>query len=142
MQPDFWVFLQNNIFLVAVCVVSGVMLLLPLLQKVSAGGMKEVSVQEAVQLINRRDAIVVDVRDSGEYAAGHVPNARHIPAAELEKRSKELEKFKDKPVVVVCRTGSRSASACGSLRKLGFQEVFPLKGGVLGWTQASMPLEK
>ncbi len=142
MQPDFFAFLQNNIFLVAVTVVSGVMLIWPLLQKVAVGGMKEVSVPQAVQLINRRDAIVLDVRDAAEYATGHVPNARHIPAAELEKRLKELQKFKDKPVVVVCRSGTRSASACGTLRKLGFQEVFPLKGGVLAWTQASMPLEK
>lgn len=141
MQPDFWVFLQNNIFLVAVCLVSGGMLLWPLVQKLATGA-KEVSVQQAVQLINRRDAIVLDVRDASEFASGHLPHARHIPAAELEKRVKELEKFKNKPVVITCRSGSRAASACGTLRKHGFQEVFPLKGGVLGWTQASMPLEK
>ncbi len=141
MQPDFLVFLQNNIFLVAVCLVSGGLLLWPLMQKVAVGA-KDVSVQQAVQLINRRDAIVLDVRDATEFASGHVPNARHIPAAELEKRLKELDKFKEKPVVVICRSGTRSASACGTLRKNGFQEVFPLKGGVLGWTQASMPLEK
>jgi rhodanese-related sulfurtransferase len=141
MQPVIWVFLQNNIFLVAVCLVSGAMLVWPLIQKVMVGA-KDVSVQQAVQLINRRDAIVLDVRDAAEFQSGHVPNARHIPAAEMEKRLKELDKFKQRPLVVVCRSGPRAASACALLRKNGFAEVFTLKGGILGWTQASMPLEK
>lgn len=141
MQPDIWVFLQKNIFLVAVCLISGIMLLWPFLQRLRAGG-KEVSVQEAVQLINRRDAVVLDVRDAAEYGSGHIPNARNIPAAEVGKRLKELEKFKQRPVIVVCRTGPRAAAACAELRKNGFQEVFPLKGGVAGWQQASLPLEK
>jgi len=141
MQPDIWVFLQNNIFLVAVCLVSGAMLVWPLIQKVMVGA-KDVSVQQAVQLINRRDAIVLDVRDAAEFQSGHVPNARHIPVAEMEKRLKELDKFKQRPLVVVCRSGPRAASACALLRKNGFAEVFTLKGGILGWSQASMPLEK
>lgn len=142
MQPDIWVFLQKNIFLVAVCLVSGIMLMWPLIQRMTAGGSKEVSVQEAVQLINRRDALVLDVRDATEYASGHIANARHIPAAEVGKRIAELEKAKQRPVIVACRTGARAAAACGVLRKNGFQEVFTLKGGVLGWQQASLPLEK
>lgn len=141
MQPDFWLFLQNNIFLVAVCLVSGVMLLWPLVQKVTAGG-KEISVVEAVQMINRRDAVVLDVRDDGEYAGGHVPNSRHIPLAELGKRLKELDKLKGRPLVVMCRSGTRAGTACALLRKNGFEEVFPLRGGLLGWQQAAMPVEK
>ncbi|RPI47635.1 MAG: rhodanese-like domain-containing protein [Betaproteobacteria bacterium] len=141
MQPDIFVFLQNNIFLVAVCLISGGMLLWPMIQKATAGG-KEVSVQQAVQLINRRDALVLDVRDASEFESGHIPNARHVPAADLEKRVKELEKFKQRPVIVSCRSGSRSIAACSALRKNGFQEVFSLKGGILGWQQASLPLEK
>jgi rhodanese-related sulfurtransferase len=65
-----------------------------------------------------------------------------MPVAEMEKRAKEIEKFKQRPVIVICRSGTRSVSACGALRKNGFQEVFALKGGILGWQQASMPLEK
>jgi rhodanese-related sulfurtransferase len=141
MQPDIWVFLQKNIFLVAVCVVSGIMLLRPLIQRLMTGG-REISVQEAVQLINRRDAVVLDVRDASEYASGHIPNARHVPVGEIEKRLKELEKLKQRPVIVVCRSGSRAAAACALLKKNGFAEVFPLKGGVLSWQQASLPLEK
>jgi len=141
MQPDFWVFLQNNIFLVAVTLVSGGMLIWPLVQRAGAGG-KEVSVPQAVQLINRRDALVLDIRDTADFESGHVTNSRHIPAADVEKRVKELEKFKQKPIIVICRSGTRSASVGNVLRKNGFEEVFSLKGGVLGWTQASMPLEK
>ncbi len=141
MQPDIWDFLQKNIFLIAVCLVSGIMLFWPMVQRLAAGG-KEVSVPEAVQLINRREAIVLDVRDAAEYASGHIPNARHVPVGELGKRLKELEKFKQRPVIVACRSGTRAAGACAVLRKNGFQEVFSLKGGVLGWQQASMPVEK
>jgi rhodanese-related sulfurtransferase len=141
MQPDILAFLQKNIFLVAVCLLSGGMLLWPLLQKARTGA-KEVSVPQAVQLINRRDAVVLDVRDTAEFDAGHIPNARHIPLAEVEKRLKELEKFKQRPVIVSCRSGTRAGAACGVLRKHGFAEVFALKGGILGWQQATMPLEK
>ena len=97
---------------------------------------------QAVQLINRRDAVILDVGDASEFAAGHLPNARHIPAAEIDKRIKEIEKLKERPIAVSCRNGNRSATACGVLRKNGFAEVFALKGGILAWQQASMPIEK
>ena len=139
MPPDILAFLQNNIFLVAVCLLSGAMLLWPYVQKLSAGG-KEISVPQAVQLINRRDAVVIDVREASEFETGHIPNARHIPAGEVEKRVKELEKFKQRPIIV--SGGARAISTCGVLRKQGFSEVFALKGGIAGWQQASMPLEK
>jgi rhodanese-related sulfurtransferase len=141
MQPDIFDFLQKTIFLVAVMLVSGGMLLWPLVQR-GRFGTKDVSVHEAVQLINRRDAIVLDVRDAEEYAAGHIPNARHVPVADMEKRWKELEKLKQRPVIVSCRSGTRAATAAAVLRKNGFAEVFPLKGGMQGWQQANMPVEK
>ena len=141
MPVDVWVFAEKNLFLVIVCVVSGAMLLWPLVQRLMTGG-KDVTVQEAVQLINRRDAIVLDVRNASEYAAGHIPNARHIPAGEIEKRLKELDKLKSRPIVVSDQSGNRAAAACATLKKNGFAEVFPLKGGVLGWQQAAMPIEK
>ncbi|MGH8663026.1 MAG: rhodanese-like domain-containing protein [Burkholderiales bacterium] len=143
MQPDIWVFLQKNIFLVAVALISGAMLMWPLIQRLTTGGgSREVSVQQAVQLINRRDAVVLDVRDAQEYASGHIANARHIPAGEVGKRIAELDKVKQRPVIVACRTGARAAAACALLRKSGFAEVFALKGGIVGWQQASLPLEK
>jgi rhodanese-related sulfurtransferase len=142
MQPDILVFLQKNIFLVAVTLISGAMLLWPLIQRLATGGSKEVSVQQAVQLINRRDAVVLDVRDAQEYGSGHIANARHIPAADVGKRIAELDKVKQRPVIVACRTGARAGAACALLRKNGFTEVFALKGGIVGWQQASLPLEK
>jgi len=138
---DIWVFVQKNIFLVGVCVASGAMLLWPLITRAVSGG-GDVSALEAVQLINRRDAIVLDVRDAADYAAGHIANARHIPAAEIAKRADELSKFRERPILVSCQSGTRAAGAASQLRKLGFKEVFPLKGGVLGWQQASLPLER
>jgi rhodanese-related sulfurtransferase len=95
-----------------------------------------------VQLINRRDALVLDVRDKGEFAAGHIPNARNIPMPELSGRLRELEKFKARPIVINCQSGMRSASVCGLLRKNGFNEVFTLRGGLNGWVEASLPVEK
>ena len=103
---DYWVFLQKNFFLVAVAVVSGAMLIWPLLARLVSPG-KGVSALELVQLINRRDAIVVDVRDPAEYAAGHIPNARHIPLAQLAARAKELDRYKSRPIVLSCRSGNR-----------------------------------
>ena len=141
MPVDVWVFIEKNLFLVIVCVVSGAMILWPLVQRLMTGG-KDVTVQEAVQLINRRDAVVLDVRNASEFAAGHIPNARHIPAGEIEKRLKELDKLKSRPIVVSDQSGNRAAAACALLKKNGFAEVFPLKGGVLGWQQAAMPIEK
>jgi rhodanese-related sulfurtransferase len=141
MPVDIFVFIQKNLLLATVCVVSLVMLLWPFIQGALTGA-KDVSVPQAVQLINRRDALVLDVRDASEYASGHAPHSRHIPMGEIDKRLKELERFKQRPIVVMCRSGNRAGSACAVLKKNGFAEAVALKGGVLAWQQASMPIEK
>jgi rhodanese-related sulfurtransferase len=141
---QFLIFLQKNPFnllLFGAAVISGTMLIWPILSRLMRPG-NEVGPIEAVQLINRRDAVVIDVRDSSEFATGHIANARHIPEAEIANRIRELEKFKSRPIVVSCRTGSRSVIASGLLRKNGFNEVFSLRGGIAAWQQASMPLER
>jgi len=97
---------------------------------------------EAVQLMNRKDAVVVDVREQGEFSSGHIVGAKHFPLASLEKRSGELKKFAKKPIVVVCASGARSRSACATLKKSGFEEVYLLAGGIGAWQQASLPVEK
>ena len=143
-MEQFFVFLQKspfNMLLLGLAVVSGGMLIFPLLtrgMRVSA----EVGPADAVMLINRKDAVVLDVRDTAEFAGGHITNARHIPEKQLEQRMKELEKLKNKPVIVSCATGRRSAAAADSLRKQGFVEVVALRGGISAWLQAGMPLEK
>ena len=97
---------------------------------------------EAVQLINRRDAVVIDVRDAASYKSGHITNARHVPEADLDARMKELEKVKTKPVIVSCARGNTSLKVAERLRKAGFNEVRSLRGGITAWQQANMPLEK
>ncbi len=122
--------------------VSGGMLLWPLVDRLFGGSVPQVGAAEAVQLINRRDALVLDVRDSADFSSGHLPNARHIPFAELDGRMREIEKLKSRPVIVTCSTGMRSATVCSTLKKHGFSEVQVLRDGVRGWIEASLPLEK
>ena len=134
-------FVENNIWLILLAAVSGFMLLAPNLGA-RLRGIKEVGVMEATQLINHRDAVVVDVREDKEYFSGHIPQSKHIPLGELKVRLRDLEKFKGKPLVIGCRSGNRSMGACGILKKHGFEEVYNLKGGIIAWEQANMPVEK
>ena len=133
-------FLQQNWYWAALAVVSGGWLLVETLR--SRGDKSSISPVEATLLINREDAVVIDVRDQGEYAQGHIPNARHLPLGDIARRSGELEKFKSRPIVVSDRTGARAASVTGVLRKNGFGEAVALRGGVTAWQQANLPLEK
>ena len=143
-MEQFLVFLQKspfNMVLFGLALASGGMLLWPLVSRPFRAS-HEVSAFEAVQLINRRDAVVLDVRAAGEYAAGHIANARHIQEAQLAERVKELEKFRSRPIIVSCGAGTRAPAVTGTLRKQGFAEVFALRGGISAWQQASLPLEK
>lgn len=132
-------FILDNIWLVLLALASGAMLLWP---QLLGGAKKQVGTLEATQLINRNDAVIVDVREDSEFAQGHIPNAKHIPLRQLPSRLKELEKFKAKPIIVNCRSGNRSAKACGILNKHGFENVHNLAGGITAWAQAGLPLEK
>jgi rhodanese-related sulfurtransferase len=134
-------FIINNIALVALFLASGVMLLWPEIQR-AMGGANEIGTLEATRLMNQGSTLVLDIRDAPEYASGHVPKARHIPMGELSKRVDEIGKYKDKAVIVTCRTGSRSGAASRFLRKAGFNTVYQLKGGLAAWQQASLPVEK
>ena len=134
-------FVMNNIWLVLAAAVSGAMLIWPLINR-RLSGVAEVGALEAVQLLNRKDAIMIDVREPAEFNAGHAPNARNIPLAQLDKRIGELGKFKNRPAVVVCQTGAKSHAATAVLKKAGFAEVVVLAGGIGAWQQANMPVEK
>jgi len=133
-------FLTENIFLSAIAFVSGAMLVWPLVRRGAAGA--SVGTLEATMLINQKDAIVIDVREPGEFAQTHILNSRNVPLGEIEARIKELERFKDKPVIVSCATGNRSGSAASVLRKHGFTNVVNLAGGVAAWQQAGLPTGK
>ncbi len=132
-------FIQQNLIWVALAAISGGMLIW---QIVSNAGINRISANEATLLINRQDAAVVDVRETAEWSAGHIPSARHIALGHLEKRLSELDKFKQKPVIVVCASGNRSAQGCRILKKAGFEQVYNLGGGMHAWTDAGLPVSK
>jgi rhodanese-related sulfurtransferase len=119
---------------------SGAMLLWPLVTGRSAG--PGVSPMQATLMINREDATVIDVREAAEFAAGHIPNSRHIPLAKLDERVGELARLKDKAIIVNCASGSRAGGACATLRKHGFTKVVRLAGGLSAWDQAGLPVTK
>mgnify|MGYP001054254899 CR=1 FL=1 len=96
----------------------------------------------ATMLINQKDAAVVDVRPAADYAKGHIINAVNVPMNGFKNQTAALGKFKDKPVIVTCRSGAQSQGACSLLRKSGFPEVYNLKGGILAWESANLPLTR
>jgi rhodanese-related sulfurtransferase len=133
-------FVRNNLLLFAVACISGGMLLWPLLRR-STGG-PWVDPLQATHLINREDALVLDVREPGEFGAGHVLGAKNLPIARLDAPVPEIAKRKDKPVVVYCDGGERSAKALVLLKKQGFTRAANLSGGLKAWQQAGLPVEK
>lgn len=132
-------FIKSNALLIGLALGSAIMLLMPMFKR-SAGGVPSVSPAEAVTLINRTNAVVLDVRDDAEFASGHIADAMHIPVADLANRLGELKKYKTKPVLVNCQRGARSAKACDILRKAEFTQVHNLHGGLDAWQQAKLPL--
>src|SRR5574343_1269223 len=132
-------FVTQNVLLVSLVVVSGLSLLWPAFARPSGNG---VNPGEATLLINREDAVIIDVREPDEYAAGHLPESRNIPAGKLEERVGELEKYKDTPLILVCQSGARSAGSCARLGKLGFAKTHNLAGGVGAWVEAGLPIRK
>ncbi len=134
-------FVTNNIFPISIAFISGTMLLWSVFGN-RFRGVKEVNSAEALQLINHKDAFVLDVRDPNEYSDGHVLNSTLIPLGTLKARLDELEKYRDQPMVVVCRSGSRSGTACAILAKQGYTQVYNLAGGMLAWQRNNLPVEK
>ena len=132
-------FINQNILLISIVVVSGLGLLWPMFARPSGNS---VNPGEATLLINREDAIVVDVREADEFAGGHLPDARNIPGSKLAERISEIDKYKDKPVIVCCATGMRSNKACAELKKNGFSRINNLAGGVDAWVGAGYPIKK
>jgi len=118
--------------------VSGGLLLWPMLQRGAQGG--AISANEAVRLINREKAVVIDVCEPEEYAAGHAAGARNVPLATLE-GSKGLPGNKTLPLVVVCASGARATRAVGQLRKAGYANAQALAGGLKAWREANLPVE-
>jgi rhodanese-related sulfurtransferase len=131
-------FLQDNWMLVSLVVVSGAMLIWSFIGA-KLSGIEQADTLKATRLYND-DALVLDVREDKEFAAGHIPKAKHIPLGQLAGRLNELDKFKNKPVLVTCRSGNRSARACGMLKKAGFETVYNHAGGIIAWERANLPV--
>ena len=104
------------------------------------GGVKSVSPYQATQLLNGGEAMFVDVRDDAEFKKGHVLEATNIPLSALDQRLHELEKYKDKDVVIYCDSGMRSQKAGAKLKKNGFSKMHTMAGGLAAWEKSSLPL--
>lgn len=133
-------FFIENWILIAVAFAAGAMLVWP---AVSAGGRAgSLKPTEAVMLMNRDKAVVVDVCEAAEFAAGHVIGAKHVPLADLETKLPSTVKNKATPVILVCATGARSNRALAIAKKLGYENAHSLSGGMGAWRAASLPVEK
>lgn len=132
-------FVINNWVLFAVAFASGALLLWPMVQGGGGGGL---TATQAVQLINREKAVVVDVCEAEEFAQGHIGGARNIPLNQLEQRLPEAVKNKALPVLLVCASGARANRALGTAKKLGYEKAQVLGGGMKSWKDANLPVEK
>ena len=129
-------FIGNHPYLVGA---FAVLVALFVRNEVARGG-RAVTPQELVNLVNRDGAVVVDVRDANEFSQGHIVDAINVPHTALTNRLCELEKYKEKPVVLACKMGQHAGSAGTTLRKAGFQHIVRLKGGVAEWRNQNLPV--
>jgi rhodanese-related sulfurtransferase len=132
-------FLLEHWYLVLTALVSGGLLLWPALSR--SGGEHRVSTAEAVRLINREKAVLIDVSEPAEYAAGHAGPARNIPFGQIE-TSKDLPSNKTLPLLLICPNGARAQRAAALLRKRGHEKVHAVTGGLAAWREAQLPVEK
>ncbi|HWI82855.1 rhodanese-like domain-containing protein [Ramlibacter sp.] len=132
-------FIIDNWMLISVALVSGAMLVWPAIQGSAGGGL---TAANAVQLINRERAVVVDVCSPEEFAGGHVGGARNVPLGQLEQRLPEVVKNKTVPLILVCASGARASRAAGVAKKLGYEQAQVLAGGMKAWKEANLPVEK
>ena len=136
---DLFPFLQQNWALVLIALVSGALLMWP---GIAAGTRSGLSPNDAVQLINREKAVVVDVSEDQEFAAGHIAGARNIPVNQLEQRLPEVVKNKSLPLILVCARGARAQRCLAQAKTLGYEKAVVLGGGLQAWKEANLPVEK
>jgi rhodanese-related sulfurtransferase len=134
-------FLLDNLFTLSITLISGYMLFWSYFGN-RILGVKEADTLQAMNLINRNDALLIDVREQSEYDSGHIINSKLFPAGKLKERVGELEKYRERPIILVCRSGARATPIASWLGKQGFGQVYLLSGGVLAWQKAKLPLEK
>lgn len=132
-------FIIENWYLILLALASGAMLLWPVL---AGGGASGLSTADAVQLINRQKAVVVDVCGPEEYAEGHVSGAKNVPLAQLQERLPTVVKNKSVPIIMVCSRGARARRAAIMAKQVGYDNAQALAGGLGAWREANLPVEK
>jgi rhodanese-related sulfurtransferase len=139
-MQQFLEYAQHHALLVtAAFILAGMVLVYEL--RLREQSTRSLSCLQAVRMINN-GALIIDVRGKDDYEAGHIGEARHVPAAEVTAQAAELKKWRDKPIVTYCETGEKSAKAASELVKLGFAHAFNLAGGLERWRRDNMPLIK
>lgn len=135
-------FFQANIWLTAAWVILFIAVVVTSI-RASINGIKKVNHQQATMMMNRDDAVVLDVRGDGEYKKGHILGSKLVPLSKFKNNDlASIEKYKDTPIVVVCNSGMTSNQACQMLQKLGFNDLYNLQGGITEWRNANLPLTK
>ena len=131
-------FIGNNVLLVSAWLLT----LLMIVWNESRKSGKAVSTAEATKLINKEDAVILDIRPKKEWATGHITGAVHIPSNEIDNRLTELDKYKSRPVIVTCNLGQTAGGVTKKLAAAGFSNVARLSGGISEWKNQSLPLVK
>ncbi len=131
-------FIIDNLIWIAIALASGLMLIVPVLQRRGA----KLSLLQATQKMNQGKTLVLDVRSEEEFNSGHLANAKNIAVDQLKNRLSELDRYKNQTVITVCAAGVRSASAAATLRQAGFEQVFSLEGGMDAWKAQGLPVIK
>ena len=134
-------FLYTNWMLVLIMIMSGTMLIYPLIQR-RISGMTDVGNVRLTHLLNREGATALDIRETKEMDGTKLIGAVHIPLSQLKERAAALSLDKSKPVVVNCARGQRGPMAASDLKAAGFTQIFNLTGGFKAWTEAGLPVEK
>ena len=132
-------FIIDNWMLISIALVSGALPLWPVIQGAATSGLSPAS---AVLLMNREKAVVVDICESAEFAAGHIVGAKNIPLGDLEAKLVGAVKNKNLPLILVCQSGARSGRALAIAKKLGYEQAQSLGGGMAAWKTANLPIEK
>lgn len=140
MMPETSFFTDNIILFAALGIIIALILRMEI--KRALRGFKDVTPAEAVQLINKEDAIVIDIRENNELAQGSIRDAKHYPLSVLKQRVNELHSNSDKPVIAYCKSGHRANEACAILKQNNFTNVMSLKGGIEAWKVANLPVVK
>jgi rhodanese-related sulfurtransferase len=138
MSIQFIEFITNHSFLIVLFSIVTALLIYHLI----TGNKGSLDPIGATELINRRDAVVIDVRPTADFMTGHIINAVTVPMNGFKNQLGMLEKYRDKPLIISCRSGSQSQAACMILRKAGFSEVYNLRGGIMAWQTANLPLTR